>query len=43
MQDHSGIQCPACKEWLKEKATVCKYSHTALAEFYSKHKESDNR
>ena len=41
MKDHSGIQCPACKEWIKEDASVCKYCHTVLTEAYGKNKEEN--
>ena len=37
LKDHSGMRCPACKEWIKEDATVCKYCHTVIADFYSKY------
>lgn len=33
-EDHSGMQCPKCKKWIKEEATVCKYCHTVIADFY---------
>lgn len=37
LSDHSGMQCPNCKEWIKEDASVCKYCHTVLADYYKAH------
>lgn len=39
MKDKSGMQCPACKEWIAENATVCKYCHTVIADFYRDNKD----
>lgn len=37
LSDHSGIRCHACKNWIKEEASVCKYCHTVLADYYREH------
>lgn len=37
LSDHSGICCPVCKKWIKENATVCKYCHTVIADYYRDH------
>lgn len=37
LSDHSGICCPVCKNWIKENASVCKYCHTVLADYYREH------
>ena len=37
LSDHSGIRCPACKNWIKEEASVCKYCHVVLADYYREH------
>ena len=37
-KDKSGVQCPACKEWIKEDASVCKYCHTVIADYYGNQK-----
>ena len=33
-KDHSGMQCPACKEWIKEDAAICKHCHTVISDYY---------
>lgn len=37
LKDHSGIRCPACKEWIKEDATVCKHCQIVITDFYQKY------
>lgn len=37
LEDHSGMQCPVCKEWIKEDASVCKHCHTVIADYYREH------
>ena len=39
LSDHSGIKCPACGNWIKENATVCKYCHIVLADYYREHSD----
>lgn len=39
LSDHSGLQCPACKSWIKENSSVCKYCHVVLADYYREHPE----
>ena len=39
LSDHSGLQCPSCKNWIKENSSVCKYCHIVLADYYRDHPE----
>lgn len=39
MKDKSGMQCPACKEWIAENAVVCKHCHTVIADFYRQNQQ----
>lgn len=32
------IECPACKELIKEDANMCKYCHTVLEDWHHNHK-----
>lgn len=36
IKDESGVQCPACKEWVKEDAVICKHCHINIPEYYKK-------
>lgn len=39
LKDHSGVQCPACKEWVKEDAVICKHCHINIPEYYKRLQE----
>lgn len=43
LKDISGIQCPNCKEWIKEDASVCKYCYTVIADYYREHSEISSK
>ena len=39
LKDHSGVQGPACKEWVKEDAVICKHCHINIPEYYKRLQE----